>query len=125
LKENEVFVEDLQSRILQGIKAASETQDFIDLHAVVEDETLQDAIDLALKCIVKPDVPVATAKKVMLQMQGFAFKFKMQGLVYMQIHKGAAATKENIKKNAYFYASEQCHELAQTLKYLSRENTSF
>ena len=122
---NEDHKEDLQNRILKGIKAASETQDFIDLHAQVEDDSLQDAIDLALKCIVKPDIPVATAKKVMLQMQGYAFKFKMQGLVYMQIHKGAAATKENIKKNAYFYASEQCHELAQTLKYLSRENSSF
>lgn len=115
--------EDLEGRMLGGLGAVSEVQDFIDLHEVVEDEELQTAIDLALKCIVKPDIPVATARKVMLQMQAYAFKFKMQGLVYMQIHKGAAATKENIKKNAYFYASEQCHELAQTLKYLSRENT--
>lgn len=116
---------DLEGRTLSGIEAVSDIQDFIDLHEVVEDEELQTAIGIALKCIVKPDIPVATAKKVMLQMQGYAFKFKMQGLVYMQIHKGAAATKENIKKNAYFYASEQCHELAQTLKYLSRENSSF
>lgn|SRR5690606_1403944 len=116
---------DLEGRTLSGLGAVSDIQDFIDLHEVVEDEELQKAIDIALKCIVKPDIPVATAKKVMLQMQGYAFKFKMQGLVYMQIHKGAAATKENIKKNAYFYASEQCHELAQTLKYLSRENSSF
>lgn len=117
--------EDLENRVLSGIESVSEIQDFIDLHAAVEDEELQNAIHIALKCIAKPDIPVATAKKVMLQMQGYAFRFKMQGLVYMQIHKGAAATKENIKKNAYFYASEQCHELAQTLKYLSRENSSF
>ena len=122
---NEDHKEDIEGRTLTGLGATSEIQDFIDLHEVVQDEELQNAIDLALKCIVKPDIPVATAKKVMLQMQGYAFKFKMQGLVYMQIHKGAAATAENIKKNAYFYASEQCHELAQTLKYLSRENTSF
>lgn len=117
--------EDLENRILQSIKAASETQDFIDLHKVVEDESLQIALDLAIKCILKPDIPIATARKVMVQMQGFAFKFKMQGLVYMQIHQGRAATQENIKKNAYFYASEQCNLLAQTLKYISRENTSF
>lgn len=114
---------DLEGRTLTGLGAVSEIQDFIDLHAVVDDDELQNAIDIALKCIVNPNISVATARKAMLQMQGYAFKFKMQGLVYMQIHKGAAATKENIKKNAYFYASEQCHEMSQTLKYLSRENT--
>jgi hypothetical protein len=117
--------ENIEGRTLKGLGAVSEIQDFIDLHEVVEDDELQTAIDLALTCIAKPDPQVATAKKVMLQMQGYAFKFKMQGLVYMQIHKGLAASKENIKKNAYFYASEQCHELAQTLKYLTRENSSF
>lgn len=114
---------DLEGRTLVGLGAVSEIQDFIDLHAVVEDEELQNAIDIALKCIVNPNIVPATARKAMLQMQAYAFKFKMQGLVYMQIHKGLAASKENIKKNAYFYASEQCHEMAQTLKYLSRENS--
>lgn len=122
---NDDHKEDVETRTLKGIGAVSEIQDFIDLHDVVQDEELQNAIDLALTCIAKPEPQPATARKVMLQMQGYAFKFKMQGLVYMQIHKGQAATKENIKKNAYFYASEQCHELAQTLKYLTRENSSF
>lgn len=115
--------EDVENRVLTGLGAVSEIQDFVDLHNVVEDEELQNAIDIALRMIANPNVSHATARKAMLQMQGYAFKFKMQGLVYMQIHKGAAATKENIKKNAYFYASEQCHELAQTLKYLARENS--
>lgn len=114
---------DIQNRILKGLGAVSEIQDFIDLHDVVEDDTLQEAIDIALKCIAKPDIPSAYARQAMVQMQGYAFKFKMQALVYMQIHQGRAATKENIKKNAYMYASEQCHELAQTLKYLVRENS--
>ena len=122
---NEDHTEDVENRTMKGLGAVSEIQDFIDLHEVVQDDELQNAIDLALACIAKPAPEPAKARKAMLQMQGYAFKFKMQGLVYMQIHKGAAATKENIKKNAYFYASEQCHELAQTLKYLTRENNSF
>ncbi len=118
---NEDHAQDLEGRTLAGVSAVSEIQDFIDLHEVVEDEALQEALDIALKCISKPDIPLAYARKVMIQMQGYAFTFKMQGLVYMQIHKGSAATKENIKKNAYMYASEQAHELAQTLKYLVKE----
>jgi hypothetical protein len=97
-------------------------QDFIDLDLKVGDEELQKAIDIALKCIYKPNPNPAQARQAMLQLQGYAFKFKMQALVYMQIHTGKTGSDENIKKNAYMYASEQADKLAQTLKYLVREN---
>lgn len=111
----------MSEELVEGLGAVSQIQDFIDLHAVTKDDELQTALDLALRCIAQPNITPATARKVMIQMQGYSFKFKMQGLVYMQIHSGKAATPENIKKNAYFYASEQCDKLAQTLKYLTRE----
>lgn len=111
----------MSEELATGLGAVSEIQDFIDLDEVVQDQDLQNAIDLALRCIAQPSVTPATAKKVMVQMQGYAMKFKMQGLVYMQIHAGKAATPNNIKKNAYFYASEQCDKLAATMKYLVRE----
>ncbi len=107
------------------LEYVSGIQDFIDLHAAVGDEELQSALELALKCIANPDVPVAIAKKAMIQMQAYAFKFKMQALVYMQIHTGKVGSSENIKKNAYMYASEQCNLMAQTLKILAREHQTF
>jgi hypothetical protein len=107
---------------IEALEYISDIQDFADLHQVVDDPELMRALNIAMNCIVNPDIPPANARRAMIQMQGFAFKFKMQGLVYMQIHKGQAATSENIKKNAYFYASEQCDKLAQTLKYLARES---
>lgn len=113
----------MSEQLVSGLEYASGIQDFIDLDEKVGDPELQTALDIAIKCIVKPDIPAATARKVMLQMQGYAFKFKMQALVYMQIHTGKTGSNENIKKNAYMYASEQCHELAQTLKYVAREHT--
>lgn len=115
----------MTDELVNGLQYVSNLQDFVDLDEVMADPEFNAALELALKCIAKPDIPLAEAKKAMLQLQGYAFKFKMQGLVYMQIHKGAAATKENIKKNAYFYASEQAHELAQTLKYIVRIQESF
>src|SRR3982751_3619758 len=108
-------------KLEEGLEYVSGTQDFVDLHASVGDEELQTALNLALKCIAKPDLPHAVARKAMIQMQGYAFKFKMQALVYMQIHTGKTGSDENIKKNAYMYASEQCDKMAQTLKYLARE----
>lgn len=107
----------------KGVQTVSDIQDFIDLGDVVRDKDLEDAINIALKCIAKPDVPPAEAKKAMVKLQGYAFIFKMKGLVYMQIHKGQALTRENIRKNSYLYASEQCDKLAGTLKYLIRNNS--
>lgn len=108
---------------LEVLNRASEIQDFIDLHAHVGDEELQNAINLALQCIANPNITPSTAKKAMLQLQGYSLKFKMQALVYMQIRTGKTGSDENIKKNAYMYASEQCDKLAQTLKYLARSDT--
>lgn len=113
----------MSEELVNSLEYVSGIQDFIDLHAAVGDEDLQQALELALKCIANPNITPATAKKAMLMMQGYSFKFKMQGLVYMQIHTGKAGSEQNIKKNAYFYASEQCDKLAQTLKYLARENS--
>jgi len=106
------------------LEFVSGLQDFIDLDEKVGDDELQHAIDIALKCIHKPQPNPADARKAMLMLQGYAFKFKMQALVYMQIHTGKTGSPENIKKNAYMYASEQADKLAQTLKYLVKDHLS-
>lgn len=112
----------MSDEAVEVLNRASGIQDFIDLHAKVDDQDLQNAVNLALQCIANPHVKPATAKAAMLQLQAYAFKFKMQALVYMQIHTGKTGSEQNIKKNAYMYASEQCDKLAQTLKYLARES---
>jgi len=97
-------------------------QDLVDLHEFMNDRELAEAMDLAVKCIAKPDMPPSVARTALLKMQGLAFRFRMQAATYTYVHKGKAGTDENVKKNVYFAASEQCHELAQTLKYLVKEH---
>lgn len=112
-------------KLVEGLESISGIQDFVDLDEIIQDPELVNAIELALTCIAKPDIQPATAKKAMIKMQAYSFKFKMQALVYMQIHTGKVGTPENLKKNAYMYASEQADKLAQTLKYIVRENNGF
>lgn len=100
----------------------SSVQDLIDLHEFMQDKELAEAMDLAIKCIAKPDMPPATVRITLLKMQALAMRFRMQAATYTYIHKGSGGSKENIKKNVYFAASEQCHALAQTLKYLLKDN---
>lgn len=100
----------------------SKLQDLLDLAEFMHDEDLAEAMNLAVKCVAKPDMPPSVARSALLKMQGLAFQFRMQAATYTYIHKGKAGTDENVKKNVYFAASEQCHELAQTLKYLVKEH---
>lgn len=96
-------------------------QDLVDLNDFMDDEDFTTAMELALKVIAKPRMPVAAALEAMALMQAWAFTFRMKGQAYMTIKKGPSGSPENHKKNVYFSVSEQCHELAQTLKYLARE----
>lgn len=104
------------------LEHVSKIQDLVDLYEFLQDDDLAHAMDLAVKCIAKPDVPPAVARKALVKMQGYAFQFRMQAVTYTYVHKGKTGTLENTKKNAYFAVSEQCHELAQTLKYIVKDN---
>lgn len=99
----------------------SRIQDLVDLNDYMDMPEFTDALELALKCIAKPDIPPAIARKALLQMQGYAFQFRMQAAVYTYLKRNKAGTEENTRKNVYFAVSEQCHELAQTLKYFCKE----
>lgn len=107
---------------MTSLEHISNIQDLVDLHDFMGDRDLAEAMELAVKCIAKPDPSPATTRAVLLKMQGYAFKFRMQAATYTYIHKGRTGEPENVKKNVYFAASEQCHELAQTLKYLLKEH---
>lgn len=100
----------------------SDMQDLMDLYEFMNDEDFGQAMDLALKVLAKPDMPPAAAKIAMAKFQALAFKFKMQGQVYMTIKQGRAGTDENKKKNVYFSAHELCQEMTNTLKYLVKES---
>lgn len=99
----------------------SQVQDLMDLYEFMEDDDLAEAMDLALKCIAKPNIPPAYAKEALLKMEALSFKFRMMGNTYMTIKKGTSGTVENKKKNVYFSVSEACHELAGALKYVARD----
>lgn len=110
-----------EEELIDGITRLSEVQNLMDLNDFMNDPDFEKALELVLRCIAQPVLKHATARKALLLMQSYAFKFRMEGQVYMTLKKGRAGTDENHKKNIYFSVSEQCHEMAQTLKYLLKE----
>lgn len=101
----------------------SKIQDLVDLCDFVDDEDFSKATDLALKMIVKPDVPAARAAALVVQFEAYSFKFNMLAKTYMTIKKSNAGTDNNFKKNIYFGMAEQCQRMADALKYVVKELT--
>lgn len=110
---------------LGGLELVAANQDIMDLHEFMNDPDFSLANELVLKCIANPQPQLATIRQALLLMQAYAFKFRMQSKLYDSLRKGRAGTDSNFKKNIFYSASEQCHELAQTLKYLLRDNQAF
>lgn len=106
---------------LKALEHVSNVQDLLDLNDFMDDEKFGEALELAMQCVANPNISVATARKALLLMQSYSLYFKMRGNVYMTIKQGKAGTEENKKKNVYFSMAGECHELAQTLKYLAKE----
>jgi hypothetical protein len=81
------------------------------------DPDLSQALDMVIKLISKPDVPVKTVAPLIVQLQAMAVKFKMQAKYYMLINKEGEAAK---KKNIYLSMAEALKDLVDSLKYLVR-----
>lgn len=105
------YVDDIHEQI-EELKGIAEFMD---------DEYIDKALDLFIKCIIKPSVPPGEALPLIVKMQGFASKFKMQATFYMALEPGKAGTDNNKKKNIYFAIAECCDKMAASLKYLSRD----
>lgn len=100
-----------------ALQTLSGMQDLVDVHEFMDDEGLLEVMELVIKCIAKPDIPPAVARTALLKIQAYAFKFRLQALDYNYINK------DSTKKNVYYAISQQCTDLAQTLKYLARERS--
>ena len=102
---------------LDALTTLSEMQELIDVYEYMQDDGILEVMELVVKCIAKPDIPPAKAREALLKVQAYAFKFRLQALDYNYINKDAN------KKNVYYAISQQCTDLAQTLKYLARERS--
>jgi hypothetical protein len=99
------------------IDSISELTEFNDLKQHMQDKDLDDALDLIIKLIMKPDVPSIKAPELIVKLQAISAKFSMLKRYYMSFEKGTEAAN---KKNTYATASDSIDKLVDALKYSAR-----
>jgi hypothetical protein len=99
------------------IDSISQLTEFNDLKQHMDDKDLDEALDLIIKLIMKPDVPSSKAPELIVKLQAISAKFSMLKRYYMTFEKGTDAAN---KKNTYATASDAIDKLVDALKYSAR-----
>jgi hypothetical protein len=102
------------------LELISEITEFNDLHEFMEDEDLDTAMARIIKIIAKPDIPVSSATRLIVQLQAMSAKFAMMAAYYATIAKDRAGTTNNHKKNIYYSTKEAIDKLVDSLKYAAK-----
>jgi hypothetical protein len=99
------------------LEQVSFVTEFNDMSEFMKDKDLDQALDLIIKLISKPDVPPGTAPSLIVKLQAISAKLAMQARYYTTFEKGGDNSK---KKNTYYTAAEAIDKLVDALKYSAR-----
>lgn len=99
------------------IEQISEITELNDMSEFMNDRDLDEAMELIIKLITKPDVPAAKTPELIIKLQALSAKFAMLSRYYTTFEKGGDASK---KKNVYYSANAAIDKLVDALKYGAR-----
>lgn len=99
------------------IDLLNSVNDFADLADFMNDEEFTQMLTMIAKMIAKPDIPPASAAKLIVQLQVYSTKFAMLAAYYANVKK-----EDRQKKNVYYSAREALDKLCDALKYVARSH---
>lgn len=100
-----------------SIELISTITEFNDMSEYMNDKDLDQALELIIKLISKPDVPASAVPALIVKLQAISAKLAVQARYYTTFLKGGENSK---KKNTYYTASEAIDKLVDALKYAAR-----
>ena len=103
-----------------SLSFVSEITEFNDLHDFMNDDQLDRAMELVVKCIMQPDVAAQKAPRLIVELQALSTKFALAAATYATFKKDKAGTTHNNKKNVYYSTKEAIDKLVDALKYAAR-----
>jgi len=99
------------------LESVSNVTEFNEMKEFMNDPELDEALDLIIKLIMKPDVPAGKSPELIVRLQALSAKFQMLSRYYTTFEKGGESSK---KKNVYYTVSEALDKLVDSVKYLAR-----
>lgn len=92
--------------------------EFNDLKQQLQDHDVDQAMEIVVKLVTKPNVPPQVAAPLVVQVQALSTKFAFKAKHYMIYNKEGEEAKN--KKNTFMTFSAELEKLANALKYLAK-----
>jgi hypothetical protein len=92
-----------------------------ELHDFLEDEKLDRALELAIKCLHNPNVPASKVRALIVELQAISVHLSVNAVVYSTIKRDRAGTENNHKKNIYYSMRDAVDNLVSALKYCAKD----
>lgn len=102
------------------ILTVSKITEFNDIIEYMQDPDLDRVLDLAIKCIAKPEINAQKIPLVIVELQAISLKFSVKAVEYATIKKDRAGTDNNNRKYIYRSTKEAVDRLVDALKYMAR-----
>lgn len=99
------------------LETVSKLTEMNDLSEFLKDPDFDEAMELIIKLIVKPDVHPAMAQRLIVKLQALSTKYAVFAVTYSTIKRDKAGTPNNYKKNIYHSLKEALDKLCDALKY--------
>lgn len=98
-------------------KLYSDVEYLKELDEYMEDERYEEALELAIKLIAKPNVPPDKVASLCVKLEALAYVFRTKFVAYQCFRKGDKSTHQ---KNFYKEAYTGLDNLVASLKYMLR-----
>jgi hypothetical protein len=102
------------------LELVSQVNEFNEIHDLIKDDQLDEALAIIVRLVMRPDVPPAKAMLLIVQLQALAAKFQVLATHYTSVDPGKTGTLNNKKKNVYYSMSDALDKLVSALKYTVR-----
>lgn len=99
---------------LETLVHVSAVQELLSLAEFMNDPDLDKALEVVIKLIGKPDVPIAKVPVLLVELQAISAKMQLMSAYYQNVNKNTA------KKNTYYSMYHALNSLTDALKYLVR-----
>ena len=94
----------------------------VSVNEFLKEDNVHEALNSLVKLAVKPDVPDATVRLLIVKLQAIGGTFAIRATYYATLDRGRAGTDESNKKNIYYTLSDVMDKIVAALKYLAKGN---
>lgn len=109
----------METPLIEEVDTFLSVPEFKQLSEFMDDKELDETMNYVIKLMMKPDVPFSTVAPLIVRLQAYSTKFKIQAKQHMLFNKTDDGSK---KKNVYLTVSDALDRLVDSLKYLSRKS---